>query len=101
MPLVLLQGIAPSVFVPTFPVYVVADDPVGRYIEIAVDENLRFLAASRPTADTRAYAERLTRLRLHQPVFRARVLRAYEQACAICRLRHVDLLDAAHIVSDA
>jgi putative restriction endonuclease len=101
LPLLLLQGIAPGVFVPTFPVYVVADDPVGRYVEIAVDENLRFLANAVPTADTREYAERLTRLRLHQPVFRARVLRAYEQACAICRLRHVDLLDAAHIVSDA
>lgn len=101
VPLVLLQGIAPGVFVPTFPVYVVADDPVGRYVEIAVDENLRFLAGSTPTADTREYAERLTKLRLHQPVFRARVLRAYEQACAICRLKHVDLLDAAHIVSDA
>ena len=53
------------------------------------------------TPDTRAYVERLTKLRLHQPVFRARVLRAYEQACAICRLKHVDLLDAAHILSDA
>jgi putative restriction endonuclease len=101
VPLVLLQGIAPGVFVPTFPVYVVADDPVGRYVEIAVDENLRFLAGGTPTADTRQYAERLTKLRLHQPVFRARVLRAYEQVCAICRLKHVDLLDAAHIVSDA
>ncbi len=101
LPLVLLQGIAAGVFVPTFPVYVVADDPVGRYVEIAVDENLRYLAGATPTADTREYAERLTRLRLHQPVFRARVLRAYEQACAICRLRHVDLLDAAHILSDA
>ncbi|MGI8536337.1 MAG: HNH endonuclease [Mycobacteriales bacterium] len=88
LPLVLLQGIAAGVFVPTFPVYVVADDPVGRYVEIAVDENLRYLAGATPTADTREYAERLTRLRLHQPVFRARVLRAYEQACAICRLRH-------------
>ncbi len=101
VPLVLLQGIAPGVFVPTFPVYVVADDPVGRYVEIAVDDDLRFLAGSTPSDDTRAYAERLTRLRLHQPVFRARVLRAYEQACAICRLRHADLLDAAHILSDA
>jgi putative restriction endonuclease len=82
-------------------VYVVADDPVGRYVEIAVDENLRFLPRSNPTADTREYAERLTRLRLHQPVFRARVLRAYERACAICRLKHADLLDAAHILSDA
>ena len=98
LPLVLLQGISPGVFVPTFPVYVVADDPVGRFVEIAVDEDLRYLPRN---DDTREYAERLTRLRLHQPVFRARVLRAYERACAICRLRHVDLLDAAHILSDA
>jgi hypothetical protein len=93
--------IAPGVFVPTFPVYVVADDPIGRFVEIAVGENLRLLAGTAPTADTREYAERLTKLRLHQPVFRARVLRAYEQVCAICRLRHVDLLDAAHILSNA
>ena len=98
LPLVLLQGISPGVFVPTFPVYVVADDPVGRFVEIAVDEDLRYLPRN---DDTREYAERLTRLGLHQPVFRARVLRAYERACAICRLKHVDLLDAAHILSDA
>lgn len=101
VPLLLLQGIAPGVFVPTFPVYIVRDEPVGRYVEIAVDESLRHLANATPTADTREYAERLTKLRLHQPVFRARVLQAYEQSCAICRLRHVDLLDAAHILSDA
>lgn len=40
-------------------------------------------------------------LRLHQPVFRARVIRAYDTACAVCRLRHADLLDAAHILGDA
>lgn len=101
LPLILLQGIAPGVFVPTFPVYVVADDPVGRFVEIALDESLRYLAWTTPTPDTRAYADRLTRLRLHQPVFRAQVLRAYDLACAMCRLRHVDLLDAAHIRSDA
>jgi putative restriction endonuclease len=50
--------------------------------------------------DSRAYAERLTRLRLHQPVFRARVLQAYNRQCAVCRLKHVELLDAAHILSD-
>jgi len=101
VPLVLLRGIAPGVFVPVFPVYVVADNPTLRYVEIAVDESLRFLASSTPTTDSRAYAERLTRLRLHQPVFRAQVLVAYERTCAICRLRHVDLLDAAHIRSDS
>ena len=100
LPLVLLQGIAPGVFVPTFPVYVVADDPVGRFVEIAVDENLRFLAGATPSADTREYAERLTKRRLQQPVFRARVLMAYERACAICRRRHVDLLDAVEVRPD-
>lgn len=101
LPLILLRGISAGVFVPVLPVYVVADDPVGRFVEIAVDESLRFLAGSQPTSDTREYAERLTKLRLHQPVFRARVLQAYERACAICRLKHVDLLDAAHILSDS
>jgi putative restriction endonuclease len=98
LPLILLRGIASGIFTPLFPVYIVADNPVRRFVEIAVDEQLRFLPR---TADTRDYAERLTRLRLHQPVFRARVLRAYERACAMCRLKHVDLLDAAHILSDS
>jgi len=101
LPLILFRGIAPGVFVPVFPVYVVGDNPESRYVEIAVDESLRFLATQQPTADSRSYAERLTKMRLHQPVFRARVIRAYEQACTICRLKHVDLLDAAHIIGDA
>jgi len=33
-------------------------------------------------------------------MFRARVLAAYESRCALCQLRHVELLDAAHIVPD-
>ncbi len=86
---------------PVFPVFVVKDDPVGRFVEIAVDESLRLLLGAAPSQDLRTYAERLTRLRLHQPVFRAQVLAAYELACTICRLRHVDLLDAAHILGDA
>ena len=38
--------------------------------------------------------------RLHQPAFRARVISAYETKCAICRLAHGRLLDAAHITPD-
>jgi putative restriction endonuclease len=38
--------------------------------------------------------------RLHQEQFRRLVLRAYREQCAICRLRHLDLLDAAHILGD-
>lgn len=100
LPLILLRGIRAAVFVPVFPVFVVNDDPVARCVELAFDESLRFMSGLPTTPDTRAYAERLTRLRLHQPVFRAQVLQAYG-ACTICRLKHVDLLDAAHILSDA
>lgn len=38
---------------------------------------------------------------MHQHSFRIRVLRAYQDRCAICRLKHRELLDAAHIVPDA
>jgi putative restriction endonuclease len=43
----------------------------------------------------------LTRIRLHQPIFRVQVLHAYETKCTICRLKHASLLDAAHIRSDS
>jgi len=48
----------------------------------------------------RRYAERLTKARLHQRVFRTQVLLAYDGRCAVCRLRHAELLDAAHISGD-
>ena len=100
-PMILLTKVADGVFVPTFPVYAVADHPRERHVEIAVDESLQALAEMTPTQNTRSYAERLTKMRLHQPVFRARVLLAYDRSCTICRLQHVDLLDAAHILSDS
>lgn len=53
-----------------------------------IDENIR------------RYIVRTTRQRLHQPVFRATVLRAYQTRCAVCALGHASLLDAAHIVPD-
>src|SRR5439155_26340260 len=48
----------------------------------------------------RRYATRATIVRLHQQSFRMRVLQAYRERCAICRLRHQELLEAAHILRD-
>jgi len=48
----------------------------------------------------RMYAVGEVRRRLHQARFRQRVLTAYRSACAICNLRHGELLDAAHILPD-
>ena len=48
----------------------------------------------------RRYVFRELRVRVHQARFRARVVPAYGERCAICRLREMRLLDAAHIVGD-
>lgn len=102
VPLILLRKIAAGVYVPIFPVYVVADDRERRQFVIALDESLRFLSDPlHLTEDQRRYAERVVRQRLHQPEFRGRVIRAYRTRCTICSLRHGELLDAAHIVEDS
>jgi putative restriction endonuclease len=101
-PLILLRKISDGVYVPVFPVFVVADDRERRQFVIALDESLRFLKDPlHPTEDQRKYAERVVRQRLHQPVFRGQVIRAYKRRCAVCSLRHPELLDAAHIVEDS
>lgn len=101
-PLVYFHPVRSAVFVPYFPVYVIADLRESRQFLLALDEALRFFPdPTALTADERRYAERVAKQRLHQPMFRARVMRAYESTCAICLLKHPDLLDAAHIVDDS
>lgn len=53
------------------------------------------------TLDERNYAEKTVRPRLHQPVFRPQVMRAYTTTCAVRSLKRGDLLDAAHIIADS
>jgi len=101
LPVILLRKIDNGIYVPVFPTYVVADDINNRQFILALDESLRFLAnPMSPTAAEKRYAERVVRARLHQPEFRGRVIRAYQATCAICSLKHADLLDAAHIIGD-
>jgi putative restriction endonuclease len=101
LPLILLRKID-GAYVPIFPVFVIDDDQVRRQFVIAVDEALRILTKpSELSSIERRYAEQLTRRRLHQAMFRGMVVRAYEVMCAVCRLRHGDLLDAAHITADS
>ena len=48
----------------------------------------------------RSYLTATVKVRLHQRSFREKVLNAYRSQCAFCRLRHRELLDAAHIIPD-
>jgi len=48
----------------------------------------------------RSYITASIKNRLHQKSFRERVLQAYREQCTFCKLKFVELLDAAHIISD-
>ncbi|HEV2891736.1 MAG TPA: HNH endonuclease [Frankiaceae bacterium] len=99
-PLVYFEGVAPGVYVPHYPVYLVAEHPDRLAFSVAIDESQRFVDLQHQTPEQRRYVTRTTKQRLHQTTFRTRVLRAYDGTCAMCRLRHPELLDAAHILPD-
>ena len=99
VPLIYFVGIANGVYYARYPVWIRGEDQEHLEFTVALDEAQRFITDV-DVAWERDYVFRLTKQRLHQPVFRTRVLRAYEDTCAMCRLRHAELLDAAHILPD-
>jgi putative restriction endonuclease len=100
LPLAYFIGVDRGLYVPRYPVWLVGEDFAHLEFAVAVDEDQRHVDLSSLAAPQKSYVERLTRARLHQPVFRARVLHAYAERCAMCRLHHAELLDAAHIIPD-
>lgn len=103
LPLIWFVGInAPGVYEPIYPVWIAHDEPEQLQFALALDPGQRHLV--RPgevlDAETRRYVERTNKVRLHQPMFRARVLAAYKTRCTVCHLGHPQLLDAAHIIPD-
>ncbi len=108
LPLTYFHGLVPGRYLAWWPVYVVRDRPEDLAFSVALDDaihsNLFSLSEENSTELTmvrREYAVSVARRRLHQRAFRKRVLRAYRNQCAFCRLRHTELLDAAHIIPDS
>jgi putative restriction endonuclease len=104
VPLVYFIGTRPGWYKPVFPCFVSNDNPAARMVLVTpgamqgpVDE-----PDPVPLEDPleRRYAVRETRVRLHQARFRGRVVPAYSSQCAICTLKELRLLDAAHILAD-
>jgi putative restriction endonuclease len=105
VPLVYFIGTRPGWYRPFYPCFVIEDDPAARWVLVTkgamigpLDERTPVLAEDRLE---RRYAVREMRVRVHQARFRGRVLPAYRERCAVCRLKEVRLLDAAHILADA
>ena len=111
LPLVYFHSLLPGKYVAAWPVFIRADDPSRLTFTVEVDDSARIdtylaetlagRATSEPSDARRRYVTAVFRRRLHQQAFRQRVLWAYREQCALCRLRHEELLDAAHIVPDA
>jgi putative restriction endonuclease len=107
LPLVYLHGVVPGRYVATWPVFVVRDRPELLVFSVAVDDAGHLGLSTEPERIVgeggdarREYVTTLARRRLHQRAFRERVLQAYRHQCALCRLKHDELLDAAHIIPD-
>jgi putative restriction endonuclease len=103
-PLVYFFSTRPGIYEPFYPCFVTADDPVTRFVQVSkgamrgpVDEQEPILLLD---PIERRYANREVKVRMHQGRFRGLVIPAYRDQCAICRLKEVRLLDAAHIVGD-
>ena len=108
VPLIYFHAVERGRYAAAYPVFIVADDPGALFFSVQVDDLgavLHEVASAHALGEDeaeprRAYVTATFRRRLHQVAFRERVIRAYQERCALCRLRHHELLDAAHITPD-
>lgn len=101
LPLIWFLGLAVGLYHPVWPVQVVDDDRGAGVVTVDVAGTVLGREQSGGLDDPqRLYAVTEVRRRLHQARFRQDVLTAYRSTCAICNLRHGELLDAAHILPD-
>ncbi len=104
VPLIYFWGVVRGEYMPSWPAFVVSEDRPSLSFQVAVDVNdaaWEIAGGAALAAEARRqYVTQLTLHRLHQEGFRKRVIQAYQERCAVCRLRHAELLDAAHILRD-
>jgi putative restriction endonuclease len=102
LPLIYLVAVDPGIYDVIAPVYVTADSPTRLEFTLVADQfsYVGHVGDAVRAAVRREYATRVVLERLHQQRFRRAVLTAYREQCSICRLKHIQLLDAAHILPD-
>ena len=105
IPLIYLHEVSKGKYLTQWPVFIVDDDITNlSFLVEAENEEYKLQPQENIVAEsdeiTRRYATRQMVQRLHQGTFREKVLQAYREHCAICSLRHRELLDAAHIIPD-
>jgi len=87
-----------------WPAFIQGDDQSSLTFTVSVDDHQAIgdnIADDASVIGRRSYVTRLVKQRLHQSKFRVDVLGAYKEQCTLCRLKHTELLDAAHIIPDS
>jgi putative restriction endonuclease len=102
IPLIYFFGLRAGLYEAYWPVYVARDDPADLTFQIDLSTARINTEEELAEADpgVKAYITSEVKLRLHQRRFRELVLHAYRRRCSICRIKHIELLDAAHIIPD-
>ncbi len=105
IPLIYFLGVVKGKYLATWPVYIIHDSIEDLTFTVAADEarliNTKSFQEDPETYYRRSYHTSNVKVRLHQKAFRERVLYAYRNQCTLCKLKHQELLDAAHIIPDS
>ncbi|MBL7013753.1 MAG: HNH endonuclease [Candidatus Marinimicrobia bacterium] len=105
VPLIYFNSIMPGKYISVWPAFIIADMPNELTFKIAFDDKKLPIVKSNKISDSsdarREYITTTVKRRIHQQSFRERVLYAYKTQCTLCRLKHKELLDAAHIIPDS
>jgi putative restriction endonuclease len=99
-----VPGTTQQLFDARFPVFLIGEEPSQHQFVVALEEGQEVIPSDEPPAVqeiVKRYNERIVKTRYHQPLFRARVIHAYRERCAVCRLPFTELLEAAHIRPDS
>ena len=103
VPLVYFVATRPHWYEPIYPCYIAEDNPALRSVIVTNGRMIGPLDEREPApfddSLERGYAVRETRVRLHQARFRGRVLMAYRDSCAVCRLKELRLTRRARTSS--
>jgi putative restriction endonuclease len=104
IPLIYFHRIIKGKYYVHWPVFVIGEDRVNNMFIVQADTvsipTVEYASDSAVDEGRRRYITVEVIQRLHQCIFREKVLAAYREHCTICSLRHRELLDEAHIIPD-
>lgn len=106
IPLIYLQKISKGKYYVHIPVFIINDEPERLRFTVAAENMVHFTEKQNLIEEPeikyirQEYTTREVKQRMYQQTFRELVLDAYRNHCAMCQLKHRELLDAAHIIPD-